>query len=134
MSDFSRSAKRVSEGESLTGSFRNSRSFREKQASHEELDKVFAAAGQSLRDGHSSEAEKLLTNTIQTYSHTAENLANLKRLLSFTLETVGRYKESLDAVRPYEDEDMRSLLSKETQVRVTTQLAVAYNNFGDHPK
>ena len=134
MSDFSRSAKRVSEGESFTGSFRDSRSSRDKKASHEDLDKIFAAVGQSLRDGHSSEAEKLLTKTIQNFSHTAENLANLKRLLAFTLETVGRYKESLDAVRPYEDEEMRSLLSKETQVRVTTQLAVAYNNFGDHPK
>ena len=105
-----------------------------RQISPEDLDAVFAGVGQSLRDGKSSKAEKLLTETIQNYGHSAENLANLKRLLSFTLETVGKYKESLDAVRPYEDEDMRTLLTKETEVRVTTQLAIAHNNLGDHPK
>ncbi|MEP6703658.1 MAG: sigma 54-interacting transcriptional regulator, partial [Acidobacteriota bacterium] len=104
------------------------------QISPEELDGVFASVGQHLRDGRSSKAEKLLSETINNYGHTAENLANLKRLLAFSFETVGKYKESLDAVRPYEDEDMRSTISKETQVRVTTQLAVAYNNLGDHPK
>ena len=134
MSSFSRSANRVSDGESYSGSFRELRPGRERQISPEELDAVFAGAGQSLRDGRSSKAEKILSDTIQNYRHTAENLANLKRLLAFTLETIGRYKESLDAVRPYEDEDMRSLISKETQVRVTTQLAVSYNNLGDHPK
>ena len=134
MSNFSRSANRVSGDESVSDSMRGSRTGRGRQISPEDLDKVFAGAGRNLRDGRSSEAEKLLSDAIQNYSHTAENLANLKRLLAFTLETVGRYKESLEAVRPYEDEDMRSLISKETQVRVTTQLAVAYNNLGDHPK
>ncbi|MEP7149264.1 MAG: sigma 54-interacting transcriptional regulator [Acidobacteriota bacterium] len=134
MSNFSRSANRVSESESVSGSLKGVRSGRERQISPEELDGIFSSVGQNLRDGRSSEAEKLLSETIQNYNHTAENLANLKRLLAFTLETVGRYKESLDAVRPYEDEDMRALISKETEVRVTTQLAVAYNNLGDHPK
>ncbi|CAN5425775.1 hypothetical protein BH18ACI3_BH18ACI3_20350 [soil metagenome] len=134
MSNFSRSAHRVSGGDSVSGSLRDSRSRNGRSPSPEDLDKIFLSVGQNLRDGRSSEAEKTLSETIQNYSHKAENLAHLKRLLAFTLETVGRYKESLDAVRPYEDEDMRRLLSKETQVRVTTQLAVAYNNFGDHPK
>ncbi len=134
MSKFSRSANRVSESESVSGSSKGVRTGRERQISPEELDRIFAGVGQNLRDGRSSEAEKLLSETIQNYNHTAENLANLKRLLAFTLETVGRYKESLDAVQPYEDEDMKALISKETEVRVTTQLAIAYNNLGDHPK
>lgn len=134
MSKLSRSASRVSGAESVSGSFKSLRPGRERHISPEELNEIFLAAGQHLRDGRSSKAEKLLAETIENYQHTAENLANLKRLLAFTLETVGRYKESLEAVRPYEDPDMRALISKETEVRVTTQLAVAYNNLGDHPK
>lgn len=134
MSNTSASADRVSESQSVSRSFRDPRSGDERQISSDDLDAIFLGAGQNLRDGRSSKAEKLLTEAIQNHSHSADNLANLKRLLAFTLETVGRYKESLDAVRPYEDEDMRALISKQTQVRVTTQLAVAYNNLGDHPK
>ncbi|HEX3101743.1 MAG TPA: sigma 54-interacting transcriptional regulator, partial [Pyrinomonadaceae bacterium] len=76
----------------------------------------------------------ILLNTIAGYSHTPDNFANLKRLLSFTLETTGRYKESLEAVRPFEDEENLGRLSIETQVRITTQLAIAYNNLTDQPK
>ena len=54
--------------------------------------------------------------------------------MSFTLETTGRYKESLEAVKPFEDEENLTDLSIETQVRVTTQLAIAYNNLTDQPK
>ena len=100
----------------------------------DQLNEVFANIGQFLRDGLSSKAEKLITDTIAGYRHTADNLAHLKRLLAFALETVGRYKESLEALRPYEDDDNRTMLAKETQVRVTTQLAIAYNNLGDSPK
>lgn len=105
-----------------------------KSISAEKLDLIFSNVGQKLRNGLSDEAEKLLTNTITDFSHTADNLANLKRLLSFTLETVGKYKESLDAVKPFEDEGMLGQLSRETQVRVTTQLAISYNNLADPPK
>src|SRR5215204_1492538 len=127
MSNFSRSANRVSGNESLSGSMRDMRFGQGRSISPDELNAIFLGTGQHLRDGRSSKAEELLSETIQNYSHSAENLANLKRLLSFTLETVGKYKESLDAVRPYEAEDMRSNISKETQVRVTTQLAISYN-------
>ena len=134
MSNFSRSANRVSANESVSGSIRDGRFGQGRQISPDDLNTIFLSAGQHLRDGCSSKAEKLLSETIENHSHTPDNLASLKRLLSFTLETVGNYKESLDAVRPYEAEDMRSTISKETQVRVTTQLAIAYNNLGDHPK
>lgn len=100
----------------------------------ERLDKIFLGVGQNLRDGLSSAAEKVLVKTIEGYSHTPDDLANLKRLLSFTLETVGRYKESLDVLKPFEDEDILGRLGNETQVRVTTQLAIAYNNLTDQPK
>jgi DNA-binding NtrC family response regulator/tetratricopeptide (TPR) repeat protein len=95
---------------------------------------LFSSVGQKLREGLSSEAEQILTETIESSNHTPDILANMKRLLSFTLETAGRYKESLEAVKPFEDEANLADLSDETQVRVRTQLAIAYNNLTDQPK
>ncbi|MDQ3221476.1 MAG: sigma 54-interacting transcriptional regulator [Acidobacteriota bacterium] len=116
-------------GNSDVYSTRSSRSI-----SDTKIDKIFSDVGQKLRDGLSNEAEYVLVKAVENYGHSPDNLANLKRLLSFTLETVGRYKESLEAVRPFEDEDNLKRLRTETQVRVTTQLAIAYNNLTDQPK
>ncbi len=102
--------------------------------SFESIDAVFRSVGQKLREGLSADAEQILSKTIAGYDHTPDNLANLKRLLSFTLETAGRYKESLEAIREFADEDSISRLSLDTQIRVTTQLAIAYNINGDQPK
>ncbi len=102
--------------------------------SDEKIDAIFASVGQKLREGHSAESEKILSDTISLYRHSPDNFANLKRLLSFTLETTGRYKESLEAVRPFEHEENLGGLSVDTQIRVTTQLAIAYNNLTDQPK
>lgn len=102
--------------------------------SHEMIDAVFSKVGQRLREGHSAEAEQLLVRTIEGYDHSRVDLANLKRLLSFTLETAGRYKESLETIRPFADEENLAQLDIETQIKVTTQLAIAYNNMGDQPK
>ena len=102
--------------------------------SRESLAALFQSVGQSLRDGLSSEAEGILTEAILTFDHSPDDLANLKRLQSFTLETIGRYKDALELLKPYEDEDNLKRLDPETQVRVTTQLAIGYNNLNDHPK
>jgi DNA-binding NtrC family response regulator/tetratricopeptide (TPR) repeat protein len=99
-----------------------------------ELDAVFSGVGRHLREGGSSKAEKTLLSTIEKYRHTDDDLANLKRLLAFTYETVGRYKESLEVVKVYEDEEILRRLSPDAQIRVSTQLAIAQNNLGDHPK
>ena len=130
MSNYSHSANRAAVSDADV----RSRGGADRLIQPEALDQLFSRVGQHLRDGQSSKAEKLLTQTIEGYDHTENGMANLKRLLAFTLETVGKYKESLEAVRPYEDEGMRRRLSTETQVRVMTQLAIAYNNIGDHPK
>lgn len=102
--------------------------------SFENIDAIFSSVGQKLREGLSGEAEKILTKTIEGYDHTPDNLANLKRLLSFTLETAGRYKDSLETIREFADEENLATLSIETKVKVVTQLAIAYNNTGDQPK
>lgn len=98
------------------------------------IDDVFRAVGQKLRDGLSGDAEAILLDTIERFDHTADDLANLTRLLAFTLETAGRYKESLETIKPYEAEEKLGPLGLETRIKVTTQLAIAYNNTGDHPK
>lgn len=107
---------------------------RREAPSREELDALFSSIGQKLREGLSSEAERIVIEAIAAYPHTDDDLASLKRLHSFTLETVGRYKESLEAIRPYEDRENLDRLSREIRIRVMTQLAIAYNNLGDHPK
>ena len=117
-----------------TGNADGSRSGAVRRMPDERLDAVFASVGQKLREGLSAEAERILLKTIDGYAHTPDNFANLKRLLSFTLETTGRYVESLDAVKPFNDEENLTNLSLETRVRVTTQLAIAYNNLTDQPK
>ena len=100
----------------------------------EMLSSVFARTGQELRNGNSTRAEKILKDTIESYALSPDDYANLKRLLAFTLETVGNYKESLELLKPYEDEENLTPLRLETQVRVTTQLAISYNNLTDQPK
>src|SRR5688572_7572332 len=102
--------------------------------SHDNIDALFKSVGQKLREGLSGEAEKILVKTIYGYSHSPRDLANLKRLLSFTLETTGRYKESLEIIRPYDEEKNLAELDTETQIKVTTQVAIAYSNTGDQPK
>lgn len=99
-----------------------------------EVDAIFTKVGQNLRDGKSNAAEALLTKTIGSYKHTPDDLASLKRLLSFTLETTGRYKESLDALSEYETAERRADLSQQTEILVRKQLAIAFSNAGDQPK
>ena len=99
-----------------------------------QTDTLFRSVGQKLREGLSGEAERILVNSIDGYSHNPRDLANLKRLLSFTLETAGRYKESLETIREFDDENALADLDAETRIRITTQLAIAYSNTGDQPK
>jgi DNA-binding NtrC family response regulator/tetratricopeptide (TPR) repeat protein len=103
-------------------------------ATEEHLNHVIATVGEFLREGFSRKAEDLLRETLENYTSRPDDFADLNRLLSFTLETVGRYKESLEVLIPFEDEEELTKLRVDTQVRVTTQLAVAYNNLNDHPK
>ena len=107
---------------------------RQRAMSPAQIDRLFATVGEKLREGLSKEAEKILVDTIEGHAHTPDDLANLKRLLSFTLETLGRYKESLEILKPFESEEHLARLGTETQIRVATQLAIAYSNLADQPK
>ena len=124
----------VQAGMPVFGAKGDARSDLYRTASAEKRDEIFSGVGRKLREGLSTEAEKILTDAIENYTHAPDTLANLKRLLSFTLETLGRYKESLEVLKPFEDEDVLRCLEPETHVRVSTQLAISHNNVGDHPK
>lgn len=126
------SLRREIDGEKMSEKDGRRRSAR--HISDERIDAVFSSVGQKLREGLSGEAERILTETITGFEHSPDNEAHLKRLLAFTLETLGRYNESLEILKPYEDEDNLGKLSTETQVKVTTQLAIGYNNLTDQPK
>src|SRR5688572_6511052 len=125
---------KASASSNLVGLRRGARAETGAGTSREKLDNAFSRVGQKLREGLSGEAEKVLIEAIEARGHNPNDLANLKRLLSFTLETLGRYKESLDILKPYEDASALAPLNHETQIRVTTQLAIGYSNLADQPK
>jgi len=95
---------------------------------------IIELAGQKLTEGFSAEAERILREAIENRTHATDDLANLKRLLAYTLETLGRYKESIEVIRLYETEEILHGLELETQIKVITQLAICYNNLSDYPK
>ena len=124
----------MKKSQQITSPTRGGHAAAARAISFDSIDAVFRSVGQKLREGLSGDAEKILVKTIEGYDHTPDNLANLKRLLSFTLETIGRYNESLETIKPFADDENISGLKIETRVRVTTQLAIAYSNTGDQPK
>ncbi len=98
------------------------------------LPKIFAEVEQKLNEGFSSAAEKILTNMLENYSCSQETEAKFRRLLSYTYETQGKYKESLEVLGKYDDEGALSALEPTTALSVLTQLAISLNNTRDYPK
>jgi DNA-binding NtrC family response regulator/tetratricopeptide (TPR) repeat protein len=131
---FSTRIYRSSEGASLFEAATGARSRKLKSVSDAGLAKIFEEVQQKLTEGLSSAAEKILNQTLSIHSHTPENQAKLYCLLSYTLETQGRYKESLDVIEKYDDEELLGEMEAATKVSVVTQLAISFNNNSDYPK
>ncbi len=110
------------------------RAVRQRGISEENLAVVFAEIRRQIDKGFSGAAQKVLTATLENYWHTPENRAKLSCLLSYTFETQGCYKESLEAIEKYDDEQLLSQIGLKTQVSVITQLAISFNNTNDYPK
>ncbi|HEX8638507.1 MAG TPA: tetratricopeptide repeat protein, partial [Pyrinomonadaceae bacterium] len=100
----------------------------------ENLDTVFRSVGQKLTDGLSAEAERILVEIIEKYDHAPDAAAEMKRLLSFTLQTLGRYREAHATVEAFETEEVLAPLKLETQIKMTTQLGACYTYLTDYPK
>ena len=102
--------------------------------SDEKLEAVFAQVEQKLTAGLSAGAAEILRETLENYAHTADNSANLRSRLSYTLETLGRYQDALKTIESYEQEEKLARLQIETQLRIITQLATCYSNLSEYPK
>ncbi len=110
------------------------RDRRRKRISDESLQQIFTEVEDHLNEGLSSKAETILTDTLEDYTHTPDNEALIYRLLSYTLETKGEYKRSLEVIDKYDNEKLLGKLDLETQIKIINQLAIALNNNNEHPK
>jgi tetratricopeptide (TPR) repeat protein len=102
--------------------------------SEEKFSEVLLQIREKLNEGLSSAVEKIITDALANYSHTSENQAKLTQFLAYAYETQGRYKESLEVIERYDDEEVLSEINLETQIGVITQLAISFNNANDYPK
>jgi len=110
------------------------RSSKLRAISQEKITAVLGEVRQKLDKGLSSAAEEIITATLDNYLLSAEQQAELTELLSYTFETQGRYPESLEAIKRYDDETLLSQIDLPRQISVITQLAIAFNNTNDYPK
>ena len=107
---------------------------RTKRISDESLDKILEDVRQKLREGYSSKAKERLTDTLENYKISSDYEALFDALLSYSLETMGRYDEAFAVIDKYDNEKLLEKLEPENQVRVLNQLAIALNNTNEQPK
>ncbi len=105
-----------------------------RSVSAEKLAAIIEGIQEKLDEGLSGAAAAVVAETLENYSHAPENEAKLLSLLSYALETQGNYRESLESVEKYNDEENLIHLELGTAVEILTRLAIAYNNANDYPK
>ncbi len=110
------------------------RPLKPRRISEEKLAEIISETRDKLNGGLSSAAEKIIRETLADYLHSSENQAKLTQLLSYTLETQGRYKESLEIIEQYDSEELLSEMGLEMQICVIIQLAICFSNTNDYPK
>ena len=110
------------------------RAARQRTMSEENLAVILVEVQRQTDRGFSGAAQKIIITTLENHWHTPENRAKLACLLSYTYETQGRYKESLEAIEKYDNEELLSQIGLATQISVITQLAISFNNNNDYPK
>ena len=123
-----------SETPSSFGERAEARSRKMKPLGEAKFAEIVAEAQRELDEGLSGSAEKILRETIENYSLDVDARAKLYTLLSYTLETQGRYVKALESLSYFDDEAVLAELEAETRIRVTVQLAISHNNQTDFPK
>jgi DNA-binding NtrC family response regulator/tetratricopeptide (TPR) repeat protein len=98
------------------------------------LERQLEEVQEFLDRGLPSAAETRLRQIITHAKRDPNVLARARRLHSITLEALGRFRDSLEAVRAYEAPESGDSLDAETFGSVRVQLAMAYNYVGDQPK
>lgn len=94
----------------------------------ERLKETLEQIQENLNAGRAVAAEKSLVELLNNFSNSFETQAKLNYLLSFALETQGRYGESLKVIKPFEPELILQKLKPKTAIAVLIQIATAYNN------
>ncbi|HZS03491.1 MAG TPA: sigma 54-interacting transcriptional regulator [Blastocatellia bacterium] len=87
-----------------------------------------------LDQGLATEAQKRIAALMKAARHDASLTARARCALSMSLEMQGRYRESLEAVAPYETQEGRAGLDAEALASVRVHIGLACNYTGDHPK
>ena len=99
--------------------------------SNSRTEKILAETELKLNAGLPSEAEIFLNDALENKDLSAEERARLLERLAYTLETLGRYQESLNTLADYETKEKSVGISVKTQIEVLTRLAAAFNYIGD---
>jgi hydrogenase-4 transcriptional activator len=100
----------------------------------ESLYKELDESRELLDRGLPSAAEARLRHVINAARREPKLRALAQRRLSQTLEFLGRYRDSLEAVEEYESAEARGDLDAETFSSVRVQVGIARNYLGDHPR
>ncbi len=125
---------RRSENASLSEAGASVRLLKSRRISEDKLAEILLTVREKLTEGLSGAAEKIILETFADYQHTSENQAKLTQLLSYTYETQGRYRESLETIEKYDEEELLSEIGLEMQISIITQLAICFNNTNDYPR
>jgi DNA-binding NtrC family response regulator/tetratricopeptide (TPR) repeat protein len=123
-----------SETASTYGARSEARARKLKPVSEEKLSETLVEIRRELEEGLSSAAEKIIRETLENNLLSLEQQAELQRLLSFTLETQGRYSEALEIIAPLETEEILADLDPVTRIQLLTQIAISHSNQTDYPK
>ncbi|NNE65007.1 MAG: sigma 54-interacting transcriptional regulator [Pyrinomonadaceae bacterium] len=105
-----------------------------RRISDESVARILSSVRENLAEGLSGKAEEELTETLETYALSPENEGLVTGLLSYALETLGRYDRALSVIDKYDSEEELAELTPETQILIINQLAIALSNSGDNPK
>ena len=104
------------------------------QLSPEALYKELEEARELLDLGLPSAAESHLLHVTNNARREPRLLAHARHSLSIAYETLSRFRDSIEAVRPYEAREACDPLDPETRTLLRAQLGIAYNYSGDAPK
>jgi DNA-binding NtrC family response regulator/tetratricopeptide (TPR) repeat protein len=104
------------------------------QAARASLERELEDVRLLLDQGLTSEVLKRTAALMRASRQDATLLARARCLLSAALEMQGRYRESLEAVRMYEQPEERAKCDPLSSIYLGVQLGLAYNYTGDHPK
>nr|MCU0239664.1 hypothetical protein [Pyrinomonadaceae bacterium] len=86
---------------------------------------------QKLEEGLSGEVETLSNQLLDKFALSPEQSGKIHCKLSSAYEMFGRYKESLEIISEYEEDEKIEQVSEELGTEIWIQMAIAHNNLGD---